>query len=136
MGRSNLMSERIGPELAVDEARLTRPRPAVDPDAVLVERLRRRDAGAAEALVASYGDRVYRLAIRITGNRSDAEEVVQDALWAATRKIDGFRGTATFGTWVYRITANAAYQKRQVNDTVGVTRLGGTGPHRPQGLPR
>ncbi len=49
----------------------------------------------------------------ITGNRSDAEEVVQDALWAATRKIDGFRGTATFGTWVYRITANAAYQKRQ-----------------------
>src|SRR6266446_2535952 len=98
MGRSNLMSERIGPELTVDEARLTRPHPAVDPDAVLVERLRRRDAGAAEALVASYGDRVYRLAIRITGNRSDAEEVVQDALWAATRKIDGFRGTATFGT--------------------------------------
>jgi len=86
MGRSNLMSERIGPELAVDEARLTRPRPAVDPDAVLVERLRRRDAGAAEALVASYGDRVYRLAIRITGNRSDAEEVVQDALWAATAR--------------------------------------------------
>ena len=66
MGRSNLMSERIGPELAVDEARLTHPRPAVDPDAVLVERLRRRDAGAAEALVASYRDRVYRLAIRIT----------------------------------------------------------------------
>jgi RNA polymerase sigma-70 factor (ECF subfamily) len=113
MGCSNLMSERIGPELAVDEAPLIRPRPAVDPDAVLVERLRRRDAGAAEALVASYGDRVYRLAIRITGNRSDAEEVVQDALWAATRKIDGFRGTAAFGTWVYRITANAAYQKRQ-----------------------
>jgi RNA polymerase sigma-70 factor (ECF subfamily) len=113
MGCSNLMSERIGPELAVDEAPLIRPRPAVDPDAVLVERLRRRDVGAAEALVASYGDRVYRLAIRITGNRSDAEEVVQDALWAATRKIDGFRGTATFGTWVYRITANAAYQKRQ-----------------------
>jgi len=56
MGRSNLMSERIGPELTVDEARLTRPHPAVDPDAVLVERLRRRDAGAAEALVASYGD--------------------------------------------------------------------------------
>jgi len=53
MGRSNLMSERIGPELTVDEARLTRPHPAVDPDAVLVERLRRRDAGAAEALVAS-----------------------------------------------------------------------------------
>ncbi len=83
----------------------------MDSDAVLVERLRRRDAGAAEALVAAYGDRAYRLAIRITGNRADAEEVVQDALWAATRKIDTFRGSAAFGSWVYRITANAAYQK-------------------------
>src|SRR6266550_1780973 len=41
----------------------------------------------------------------------DAEEVVQDALWAASRKIDTFQGTAAFGSWVYRITANAAYQK-------------------------
>ena len=68
MGCSNLVLEWIGPEPAVDEALLIRRRPAVDPDAVLVERLRRRDGGAAEALVASYGDRVYRLAIRITGN--------------------------------------------------------------------
>ena len=113
MGCSNLVLEWIGPEPAVDEALLIRRRPAVDPDAVLVERLRRRDGGAAEALMTSYGDRVYRLAIRITGNSSDAEEVVQDALWAAIHKIDGFRGTAAFGTWVYRITANAAYQKRR-----------------------
>jgi RNA polymerase sigma-70 factor, ECF subfamily len=63
--------------------------------------------------VAAYGNRVYRLAIRITGNGSDAEEVVQDALWAATRKIDTFRGTAAFGSWLYRITANGAYQKRR-----------------------
>ena len=44
-------------------------------------------------------------------NASDAEEVAQDALWAASRKIDTFRGTSAFGSWVYRITANAAYQK-------------------------
>jgi len=61
--------------------------------------------------VASYGDRVFRLAIRITGNSSNAEEVVQDALWAVIRKIDGFRGTAAFGSWVYR--RHAAYQKRR-----------------------
>jgi RNA polymerase sigma-70 factor (ECF subfamily) len=84
-----------------------------DPDAALVERLRQRDEAAVEGLVAAYGDRVYRLAIRITGNPSDAEEVVQDALWAATRKIETFRGTAAFGSWLYRITANAAYQKRR-----------------------
>jgi RNA polymerase sigma-70 factor, ECF subfamily len=87
--------------------------PAADRDASLVERLRRREEGAAEALVAQYGDRTYRLALRITNNSSDAEEVVQDALWAASRKIDTFRGTAAFGSWVYRITANAAYQKRR-----------------------
>jgi RNA polymerase sigma-70 factor (ECF subfamily) len=97
----------------VDAAPPIRYRQAVDPDAALVEQLRRQEAGAAEALVAAYGDRVYRLAIRITGNSSDAEEVVQDALWAATRKIHTFRGTAAFGTWVYRITANAACQKRR-----------------------
>src|SRR5258705_7667386 len=97
----------------LEEAPLGHRRPAMDRDEGLVERLRQQEPGAAEALVAAYGDRVYRLAIRITGNSSDAEEVVQDALWAATRKIDTFRGTAAFGSWVYRIAANAAYQKRR-----------------------
>jgi len=83
----------------------------IDKDAGLVEGLRRQDPGAAETLVATYGDRVYRLAIRITGNEQDAEEVVQDALWTAARKIDTFKGESAFGSWLYRITANTAYQK-------------------------
>jgi RNA polymerase sigma-70 factor, ECF subfamily len=83
----------------------------MDPDATLVEQMRGGAAGAVEALVGAYGDRVYRLAIRITGNASDADEVVQDTLWTASRRIDTFRGTAAFGSWVYRITANTAYQK-------------------------
>jgi hypothetical protein len=87
------------------ERRPVLPREAVDPDAELVQRLRRREAGAVDALVATYGDRVYRLAVRITGNASDAEEVAQDALWTVTSKIDTFRGTAAFGSWLYRITA-------------------------------
>jgi RNA polymerase sigma-70 factor, ECF subfamily len=103
--------ERTDQGAGVDEQPARSPRKAIDPDAALVEQLRRADAGAAEALVGAYGDRVYRLAIRITGNASDAEEVVQDALWTASRKIDTFRGVAAFGSWVYRITANAAYQK-------------------------
>ena len=85
--------------------------PRIDRDARLVEQLRRQDADAAEALVAAYGDKVYRLAIRITGNEQDAEEVVQDALWTAARKIDTFKGESAFGSWLYRITANTAYQK-------------------------
>jgi RNA polymerase sigma-70 factor (ECF subfamily) len=82
-----------------------------DPDAGLLEKLRRHDADASEQLIATFGDRVYRLAIRITGNEQDAEEVVQDALWTAARKIDMFKGESAFGSWLYRITANAAYQK-------------------------
>ena len=112
IGHSQVM-ERHYQEPAIDETPLIHRRPTMDRDADLVEGLRRQEPGAAEALMTAYGDRAYRLAIRITGNSSDAEEVKQDALWAAIRKIDTFRGTAAFGSWVYRITANAAYQKRR-----------------------
>ena len=87
------------------------PVPRTDVDADLVEALRRNEPDAAERLVQRYGDRVYRLAMRITGLNEDAEEAAQDALWTAARKIHTFKGESAFGSWVYRITANAAYQK-------------------------
>ena len=87
------------------------PVPRVDVDADLVEALRRDEPDAAERLVQRYGDRVYRLAMRITGLNEDAEEAAQDALWTAARKIHMFKGESAFGSWVYRITANAAYHK-------------------------
>src|SRR2546427_277440 len=82
-----------------------------DRDLDLLEALRQHDPTAAERLVVAYGERAYRLAIRITGNAPDAEEVVQDALWTVVRKIDMFRGESAFGSWFYRIVANAAYQR-------------------------
>jgi RNA polymerase sigma-70 factor, ECF subfamily len=86
-------------------------RPHTDRDHDLVEVLRRRAPSATETLVTRYGERAYRLAIRITGNGQDAEEVVQDAFWTVIRKIDTFRSESAFGSWLYRIVANAAYQK-------------------------
>ena len=83
----------------------------VDVDADLVAALRAEAPEAAEQLVERFGDRVYRLAMRITGSREDAEEAAQDALWTAARKIQMFKGESAFGSWIYRITANAAYQK-------------------------
>lgn len=83
----------------------------VDADADLVAALRAQAPEAAEQLVERFGDRVYRLAMRITGSREDAEEAAQDALWTAARKIQMFKGESAFGSWIYRITANAAYQK-------------------------
>ncbi|HXH82367.1 MAG TPA: sigma-70 family RNA polymerase sigma factor [Candidatus Tectomicrobia bacterium] len=87
------------------------PRVRPDADADLVDGLRREEPAAAEQLVERYGDRVYRLAMQITGSNEDAEEAAQDALWTAARKIHTFKGESAFGSWLYRITANAAYQK-------------------------
>src|SRR5262249_47433199 len=83
-----------------------------DPD--LVEALRRQEAGAIEALIARYGEGIYRVAMRITGSRPDAEEVVQDAFWSVVRRIETFRGDAAISSWLYRIAANCAYTKLRV----------------------
>src|SRR2546425_4995712 len=88
--------------MAMSETASTR----IDRDGLLVKALRRREPAAAELLVATYGDRAYRLASGIAGNTRDAEEVVQDAFWTVVRKIDTFRGESAFGSWFYRIVAN------------------------------
>jgi len=66
---------------------------------------------AVEALAYRYGPKTFRLALRITGNPEDAQEVSQDVLWTIVRKIGTFKGESALGSWIYRITANAAYQK-------------------------
>ncbi len=91
----------------------------IDVDADLLAALRREDENAPGVLVERYGDRVYRLALRITGSPEDAEEVAQDALWTAARKIGTFKGESAFGSWLYRITANAAYMKLRARKSKG-----------------
>jgi RNA polymerase sigma-70 factor (ECF subfamily) len=60
-----------------------------------------------------FAPRVHRLALGITHNEADAEEVVQDVFLSLFRKIDAFEGRAALGTWIYRITVNAALIKRR-----------------------
>jgi RNA polymerase sigma-70 factor (ECF subfamily) len=85
----------------------------VDTEASLTGRLRAGDAAALEDLMDRFAPRVYRLAMGITRNASDAEEVVQDVFLSLFRKADTFEGRAALGTWVYRITVNAALIKRR-----------------------
>ena len=85
----------------------------LDADHELLMALRQREPTAAERLVARYGDRAYRLAVRITGNAEDAQEVVQDAILSVVRKINTFRGESAFGSWFYRIVSNAACDRRR-----------------------
>lgn len=54
-------------------------------------------------------DRIYRCALRITRNQSDAEEVVQEVFLTLVKKLDTFRGESKFSSWLYRITINASY---------------------------
>ena len=88
--------------------------PRFDRDVDLVAALQRRDWMAPECLISRFGDRAYRLAVRITGNGQDAEEAVQDAFWSVVRSIDTFRRESALGSWIYRIVANAAYHKLRV----------------------
>lgn len=80
-------------------------------DARLVERLKARDDAAVETLIARHEGKVFGLALRVTGNRADAEEVLQDVFWRVLQHIDSFRGESKLSSWIYRITANTALEK-------------------------
>jgi RNA polymerase sigma-70 factor (ECF subfamily) len=66
---------------------------------------------AFEQLVAEYGDRVFGIALRVTGSPSDAEEVMQEAFLQAFRSWSTYRGEAAPTTWLYRIAVNAALMR-------------------------
>jgi RNA polymerase sigma-70 factor, ECF subfamily len=77
-------------------------------EADLVARARRGDQRAFEALVGRYSRSVLNVAYRIVSDRDAAQDVAQEALVGAFRRLDRFRGDASFGTWLYRITVNQA----------------------------
>ena len=66
------------------------------------------DSDSFRALVEEHSPMVFRLAYRMTGNASDAEDVVQETFLKAHRSLGGFDERARFGTWIYRIAVNAA----------------------------
>lgn len=90
----------------------------------LVERAQSGDREAFDRLVrASYPD-AFALAVRLTGDREDARDVVQEAYLRAYKGIGRFRGDAAFSTWLYRIVANCAAthlgrRNRQRHDCLG-----------------
>ena len=69
------------------------------------------DRAAFEQLVAEHADRLYSIALRITGSPSDAEDALQEAFVSAYRNLARYRGEASPRTWLYRITLNAALQR-------------------------
>ena len=98
------------------------------------------DVAFSELVRATYDD-TYTLALRLTGNPEDADDVAQDTYLRAFRGLRRFRGDAAFTTWLYRITTNCAHSLRgrrdhhdheeltpEVIEREGAKRVGGVDP--------
>lgn len=79
----------------------------------LVEAAKGGDQGAFEALVRRYRPRIFALALHLTGSRSEADDITQDAFLRAYKNIDRFEGRSEFFTWLYRIALNRALNMRR-----------------------
>jgi RNA polymerase sigma-70 factor, ECF subfamily len=79
-------------------------------EADLVDALRRRDRAACAGLVRQDMPRLYGLALRVTGNPEDAEDVMQESFIQACNRAATFeaRNGSSLGSWLYRIVLNAA----------------------------
>jgi RNA polymerase sigma-70 factor (ECF subfamily) len=73
-----------------------------------IGKARRGDREAFRVLVDTHTRAVFRLAFRMTGNESDAEDMVQETFLRAWKQIGKFDGRASFSTWLHRICANCS----------------------------
>lgn len=77
-------------------------------EALLIDHLREGDETALAPLVEKYKRMVHRLAMQITKNHEDANDVMQETFIKVYQSIHTFRQEAAFETWVYRIAVNEA----------------------------
>jgi len=73
----------------------------------LIRKAGRGDAYAFEQLMTVHESKMYAVALRMCGNREDAQDCLQEAMLRVYRAISGFKGQSSFSTWVYRITMNS-----------------------------
>ena len=79
------------------------------PDERLIELyINERDQSAFEVIFNRYVDKVYGIALRVTRDPDQSEEILQEVFITLIRKAESFRGEAKFSTWLYRVTMNAS----------------------------
>jgi RNA polymerase sigma-70 factor (ECF subfamily) len=88
-------------------------RASEDPDAELIARWQAGDASAFERLVRTHERNVFRLLYRMLGSREEAEDAAQEAFLSLHRHGHRFRREARFSTFLYRVAANAALNRRR-----------------------
>ena len=75
-------------------------------DLELARRCRQGDAAAFEELYRTHAGRLYNLVLRMAGSVQEAEDLLQEVFLQAHRKLGGFRGDSSLGTWLYRLAVN------------------------------
>jgi RNA polymerase sigma-70 factor, ECF subfamily len=95
-------------------------------DGALVREAQGGNQAAFAQLVQTYDQAVLRLALRLTGSESDAQDIHQEAFLKVYKKLDGFRFECSFATWIYRIVTNVCLDHlrrnrvRKRNDAIEV----------------
>ena len=81
----------------------------------VIRRVQRGDTDAFEVLVAAYEKNVFNVALQMTGNREDAQDMTQEAFLKAYSSLSSFRGDSKFSSWLYRIVSNVCldFKRRQ-----------------------
>lgn len=89
-------------------------------EAEAIARAQAGEAASFEVLYNRHKRRVYSLCLRMTGDRSRAEDLTQEAFMKLFRKIESFRGESAFATWLHRLTVNTVlmeFRKRRWPET-------------------
>lgn len=86
---------------------------AGEPDHWLLEACERGEREAFARLFEDYKDRVYAVALRLSGDPVEAADITQDVFLKLLTRIHQFRSEARFGTWLYRVVVNTFLDARK-----------------------
>jgi len=100
------MEESSEPDVPGGVYDLARDDPSAPETAELLDAIRAGDANALERVAREQAPRLFRFALRLTGRREDAEDLVQETLLAALPALSRFEGRAKLSTYLMRALAN------------------------------
>lgn len=91
----------------------------------LISRAAKGDASAFNELLGQHERKMYAVCLRMCGNHEDAQDCLQEAMLRVFRAISGFKGQATFSTWLYRVTMNTCLDELRRRKNKQTTSLDG-----------